>query len=86
MRKFAGFFERKEHGLNMNAMIKGRRDFNNPSLYETLVDTFGIDEKGTNFSSEVFDPRAFRPEDFYTALGDHQTTQELKRKRHQKKE
>jgi len=53
----------------MNAMIKGRRDFNNPSLYETLVDTFGIDEKGTNFSSEVFDPRAFRPEDFYTALG-----------------
>ncbi|KAF7635076.1 hypothetical protein Mgra_00005518 [Meloidogyne graminicola] len=82
MRKFAGFFERKERGLDMNALIKKRRDFNNPSLYETLVDTFGIDEKGTNFSQNVFDPKAFKSEDFYTELGEHQASQELKRKRH----
>jgi len=50
-------------------MIKERRDFRNPSLYENLVDSFCIDEKGTNFTSEVFDPKAFQPEDFYTALG-----------------
>uniref|UniRef100_A0A914L792 Uncharacterized protein n=1 Tax=Meloidogyne incognita TaxID=6306 RepID=A0A914L792_MELIC len=66
--KFTRFFERKEDGLDINTMIKERRDFRNPSLYENLVDSFCIDEKGTNFTSEVFDPKAFQPEDFYTAL------------------
>jgi hypothetical protein len=50
-------------------MIKNRRDFKNPSLYERLVGMFGIDEKGTNFPTSVFDPDAFLPSDFYDSLG-----------------
>jgi hypothetical protein len=39
-----------------NRVIKSRRDFKNPCLYERLVAMFGIDEKSTNFPPSVFDP------------------------------
>lgn len=53
----------------MNAVIKQRKDYKNPSLYEALRDTYEIDEKGTNFPANVYDPNGFRPDDFYDALG-----------------
>lgn len=81
--KFDRFFERKSAGLDPNAGIKGRRDFKNPSLYETLVNMFGIDEKGTNFRADVYDPKSFRPEDFYDELGERQAAAEARRKRQQ---
>lgn len=78
--RFNEYFRRKELGMDMHAQIKRRRDFKNPSLYEWLVDKFGIDEKGTNFPATVYDPNNFLSEDFYDKLGDHQAALEAKRK------
>ena len=80
MHKFASFFERKEHGWDMNKVIKTRRGFKNPSTYEELMETYDIDEKGTNISAEVFNPGAFWPEDFYTELGAYQMIRNKERK------
>uniref|UniRef100_A0A914HPD1 SAP30-binding protein n=1 Tax=Globodera rostochiensis TaxID=31243 RepID=A0A914HPD1_GLORO len=79
--RFVAFFEKKERGVDMNANIKRRKDYTNPSLYEALRNAYGIDEKGTNFARALYDPNAFRTDDFYDALGDYQAAQEARRKK-----
>jgi len=58
--------------MNFNETIKMRRDYKNPAIYEFLVKTYGIDEKGTNFAPSVYNPHSFSPSDYYGALGEHQ--------------
>ena len=53
----------------MNAHIKETKKFKNPSIYEFLIEKFGIDETGTNFPKGVFDPHAYEENCFYDKLG-----------------
>lgn len=42
--------------LDMNKVIQERKDFRNPSIYEKLIQYCGINEFGTNYPPEKYDP------------------------------
>ena len=39
------------------------------SIYEKLIEFCGIDEKGTNYPPELYDPSIWGKESFYDCLG-----------------
>lgn len=55
----------------MNEYIKKKKEFKNPAIYEYLVNNYKIDEKGTNFPSQIYDPHCFDVVDFYDSLGNY---------------
>ena len=58
----------RRHNLHMNESIQRRKDFRNPSIYEKLIDFCGIDEKGTNYPPELYNPSIWGKESYYDAL------------------
>lgn len=83
--KIAGLFDKmRREGLDMNAKIQRRKDFRNPSIYEKLIEFIGIDEKGSNYPPEVFDPHSWGKESFYDALDKAQKTEMEKREKERK--
>lgn len=42
------------------------------SIYDKLVDHFGIDELGSNFPKSVYDPHGFSKNDYYERLAELQ--------------
>lgn len=68
----------------MNNKIKQRKDYRNPSIYEKLIEFCGIDEKGTNYPPEMFDPHQWGKESFYDALDKAQKTEMEKREKERK--
>lgn len=42
--------------MNMNKLIQERKEFRNPSIYEKLIQYCDIDELGTNYPPEIYDP------------------------------
>ena len=50
----------QHHGLDANENIKQKKSFRNPSIYQKLIDFLDIDEGGSNFPKDVFDPKRFR--------------------------
>jgi len=71
-RRFLNYFDKKSQGVQINEKIKGNKGFKNPAIYEFLVNKYGIDEKGSNFSKDIFDPHGFDESDYYDALGEQQ--------------
>uniref|UniRef100_A0A0N5ASS3 SAP30-binding protein n=1 Tax=Syphacia muris TaxID=451379 RepID=A0A0N5ASS3_9BILA len=67
--RFEAYFKRKSAGVDLNLMIKKRRDFKNPSMYEQLIEKFHVDELGSNFNPRVFDPHEFSDDCFYDNIG-----------------
>lgn len=59
-------------GMDMKYHIQKRKDFRNPSIYEKLIDHCGIEEFGSNFPPEVFDPHSFEPDSYYEKLSQAQ--------------
>ena len=54
--------EKKEkERMDMVQLIQTRKDIRNPSIYEKLIDLCSIDEFGTNFPSDVYNPREWGP-------------------------
>ena len=69
MEKMMRLKEKKEsRGMDMKLQIQKRKDFRNPSIYEKLIDHCAIDEFGSNFPPETFDPHAFEADSFYEKL------------------
>ncbi|KHN82329.1 SAP30-binding protein [Toxocara canis] len=66
--KFEKFFAKKAAGMDLNSSIQTRRDFKNPSIYERLIETFEVDELGSNFNPSVFDPHGFTEDCFYDVI------------------
>lgn len=46
----------EENSLDMNKLIQERKEFRNPSIYEKLIQFCDIDELGTNYPPELYDP------------------------------
>lgn len=42
--------------VDVNKWLQDCRRYQNPSYYSTLVERFDIDELGTNFPAEIYDP------------------------------
>ncbi|XP_026478049.1 SAP30-binding protein-like [Ctenocephalides felis] len=67
--------------LDMNKVIQERKDFRNPSIYEKLIPYCGINEFGTNYPPEKYDPFRFGKESYYEELSKVQKVEMDKREK-----
>ncbi|KAM7540489.1 hypothetical protein Aperf_G00000022902 [Anoplocephala perfoliata] len=65
---------RMQHDISFdpNRMIQDNKSFRNPSIYKKLVSYLGIDEKGSNFSKDVYDPYRWDANSYYDKLAEIQ--------------
>jgi len=69
-KKFEEYYRRyKKTGVDQNGRIQELKDFRNPSMYEKMISHLGIDEIGTNFPPELYDPHWWGKESYYEELG-----------------
>ncbi|XP_077406332.1 SAP30-binding protein isoform X1 [Vanacampus margaritifer] len=67
--KIHKLYERKLHGdFDTNILIQKKKEFRNPSIYEKLIQFCSIDELGTNYPKDMFDPHVWSEESYYEAL------------------
>ncbi|XP_026027829.1 SAP30-binding protein-like [Astatotilapia calliptera] len=67
--KIHKLYKRKLHGdFDTNAHIQQKKKFRNPSIYEKLIQFCAIDELGTNYPKDMFDPHAWSEDSYYEAL------------------
>ena len=60
--KIRVLLEKKNKGLNLNCNLQRRKDIRNPSIYEKLVEFCNLDEFGSNYPVELFDPKGWDEE------------------------
>lgn len=82
--KISELYEKKKLGRDMNASIQRRKDFRNPSIYEKLIQFCNIDEQGTNYPPETYDPHCWGAESFYEELAKRQKEEMDKREKEKK--
>ncbi|CAI2349569.1 unnamed protein product [Caenorhabditis sp. 36 PRJEB53466] len=70
--RFEHAFRQKAGGTDLNQQIQGNQQYNNPMSYTTFIEAFDIDEKGTNFARNIFDPHCFPENCFYDAIAEEQ--------------
>ncbi|XP_069608138.1 SAP30-binding protein isoform X2 [Ranitomeya imitator] len=67
--KILKMYERKvKEGTDMNQLIQKKKEFRNPSIYEKLIQFCSIDELGTNYPKDMFDPHGWAEDSYYEAL------------------
>ncbi|KAM4525797.1 SAP30-binding protein isoform X2 [Fundulus heteroclitus] len=67
--KIFKLYERRVHGdFDTNSHIQKKKEFRNPSIYEKLIQFCGIDELGTNYPKDMFDPHGWSEDSYYEAL------------------
>ncbi|XP_031424303.1 SAP30-binding protein isoform X2 [Clupea harengus] len=67
--KILKLYERKQHGaFDTNSHIQKKKEFRNPSIYEKLIQFCSIDELGTNYPKDMFDPHGWTEDSYYEAL------------------
>ncbi|XP_053092404.1 SAP30-binding protein [Pangasianodon hypophthalmus] len=67
--KIYKLYERKLHGdFDTNSHIQKKKEFRNPSIYEKLIQFCGIDELGTNYPKDMFDPHGWSEDSYYESL------------------
>ncbi|CAI9607835.1 unnamed protein product [Staurois parvus] len=67
--KIHKLYERKlKEGTDMNQIIQKKKEFRNPSIYEKLIQFCSIDELGTNYPKDMFDPHGWAEDSYYEAL------------------
>lgn len=71
--------------LDMNKIIQSRKDFRNPSIYEKLIQFCNLNELGTNYPADVYDPSKWNKESYYEELAKVQKV-EMDRREKEKKE
>lgn len=47
----------RQHGFDLTASIQSKKDFGNPAILTKVVAYFQIDELGSNYPQELFDPK-----------------------------
>lgn len=67
--KITNLYRKMESGrLDMNKLIQQRKDFRNPSIYEKLIQYCSINELGTNYPPDRFDPFKWSKDSYYEEL------------------
>ncbi|KAF6019598.1 hypothetical protein EB796_022071 [Bugula neritina] len=64
--------------------IQKSKDFRNPSIYEKLLSHIGINDKGTNYPPELYDPSIWTKSSQYDELAKLQNAEMEKRKSEKK--
>lgn len=68
-RKINKFLEYKKAGKSFNAEVRNRKDYRNPDFLLHAVRYQDIDQIGSCFSKDVFDPHGYDASDFYDEIG-----------------
>ena len=79
--KVERWLELKRGGVEINDQLRRSRGFRNPDFLAGATTHFGVDERGTMFAPDVFDPSALRGEDFYDHLAQAQKREAERRER-----
>ena len=66
--KIVAMLEKKRRGINLNSNVQRRKDFRNPSIYEKLVQFCNIDEFGSNYPLERFNPHEWDESSYHDNL------------------
>lgn len=67
--KISNLYEKmRNSNMDTNKIIQERKEFRNPSIYEKLIQFCDINELGTNYASEIFDPSQWGKESYYEEL------------------
>uniref|UniRef100_A0AAV2MTG9 SAP30-binding protein n=1 Tax=Knipowitschia caucasica TaxID=637954 RepID=A0AAV2MTG9_KNICA len=67
--KIHKLYQRKLHGdFDTNSHIQKKKEFRNPSIYEKLIQFCSIDELGTNYPKDMFDPHGWSEDSYYEGL------------------
>ncbi|GAB4831423.1 hypothetical protein Ancab_005434 [Ancistrocladus abbreviatus] len=82
--KINKFLAYKRHGKSFNAEVRNRKDYRNPDFLQHAVRYQEVDEIGSCFSKDVFDPHGYDGSDFYDAL-EADMKREMERKEQEKK-
>ncbi|XP_061342735.1 uncharacterized protein LOC133288912 isoform X2 [Gastrolobium bilobum] len=67
-RKINKFLEYKKAGKSFNAEVRNRKDYRNPDFLLHAVRYQDIDQIGSCFSKDVFDPHGYDSSDFYDEI------------------
>lgn len=82
--KIANMHAKMRDGMDMNRLIQDRKEFRNPSIYEKLIQFCDINELGTNYPPEIYDPLQWGNESFYEELAGAQKVEMERRERERK--
>lgn len=83
--KINQLYEKMEtNNMDMNRIIQQRKEFRNPSIYEKLIQFCDINEFGTNYPPEMYDPLQWGSESYYEELALVQKNEMLKRQKEKK--
>ncbi|KAK4787142.1 hypothetical protein SAY86_010975 [Trapa natans] len=82
IRKFIAY---KRAGKSFNAEVRNRKDYRNPNFLLHAVSYQDIDQIGSCFSKDVFDPHGYDPSDYYDEI-EVDMKREAERKRSQQVE
>ncbi|KAM8714223.1 hypothetical protein ACLKA7_014374 [Drosophila subpalustris] len=74
----------QQTNMDMNRVIQDRKEFRNPSIYEKLISFCDINEFGTNYPPEIYDPLQWGEESYYESLAAVQKTEMDKRQKYRK--
>lgn len=67
--KFSALHSKMQAGkLDLNCLIQEKKEFNNPSIYSKLISYCSINELGTNYAPEQFDPFKWGQESYHEEL------------------
>lgn len=58
----------RNSNMDTNKVIQERKEFRNPSIYEKLIQFCDINELGTNYPSDIFNPFQWGKESYYEEL------------------
>lgn len=67
--KINKFLAYKRQGKSFNVVVRNRKDYRNPDFLRHAVRFQDIDEIGSCFSKDVFDPHGYDESDFFDAIG-----------------
>lgn len=68
-RKIDKFLGLKRIGKSFNAEVRNRKDYRNPDFLLHAVRYQDIDQIGSCFSKDVFDPHGYDKSDYYDEIG-----------------
>ena len=83
MEKYLGYVKAANEGNTINDHIRHSKKFRNPCLLDKLVAFLGVQEFGTNYPAELYDPSVFGAEQHYDALEEKRREWEAKQSRKQ---
>ncbi|ONK69151.1 uncharacterized protein A4U43_C05F19880 [Asparagus officinalis] len=82
--KINKFLAYKKAGKSFNAALRNRKDYRNPDFLQHAVRYQGIDQIGTCFSRDVFDPHGYDKSDYYDEI-EADMKREIERKEQERK-